>query len=159
MRARELGPSVEQRQRAFDLRRPDEADRARAAARVRFSAISFESVRATSRIVAQPLALSLAPGRGMIEMTAEDDLLAPPRVGAGDRGGGDVVGARLLPGAHDRVQADRLARRAAAAASARARLERDHEREGRAVGANVSRCPQRTRFSSSPHQAVRWFCA
>ena len=40
------------------------------------SAMSFAIVRATSRIVAQPLALSFAPGTLMIEVAAQHDLLA-----------------------------------------------------------------------------------
>ncbi len=60
-------------------------------------------------MVAQPLALSLAPGRGMVEMAAEDDLLPGRRPGSGDGRGDHVVVTGVLPGAHHGVQADRLA--------------------------------------------------
>ena len=102
------------------------------------------------------VALSLAPGDGMVEVAGEDDLLvAPP---PGDDRGRDQIGARAPAGVDLGPQPHRLAAAQPLLPAARAG-RRDHEGEGRVRRRRSSRWPQRTRLSSSPHQAVRWFCA
>jgi len=53
---------IQQRHGSFNFRRKDKPDRPRWGPHL-LSLISFCSVRATSKIVAHPLALSFAPGR------------------------------------------------------------------------------------------------
>ena len=125
---RDLGTVVQQRQRALDLGREDEAQGAR---RPRQAAVGdqrrerprhFQDGGATAGVVvgARPR---------VVEVAGEDQLLlASRRVGAGEGRGDHVVGAVVLPGAHSGVQANRLAAREPRLQLAR-RAERDHERE------------------------------
>ena len=93
----------------------------RAGAGIAPSRISLASVRATSRIVAQPLALSFAPGRGWSRWQLKTiSSLAPLRIGARDGRRRDVVGARMLARLARPRAADRLAAARAAPGTARA---------------------------------------
>ena len=157
MRLRELRLAVQQRQRAFDFRRPDKADRA---CRPReFSVVDqllqrarhFQNRHAAAGVVVRA-------GPLVIQMATERDLFVFKfRIGAGNRRGHDLQVPGMLPGLYDRMQLD-LVRPSPAFAHARAVFSETMNPKV-LFGENVSRCPQRIRFSSSPHHAVFWFCA
>ena len=94
---RELGPAVEQRQRALDLGRPDEAERARAARARRPSAISFDERARDLQDRGAAAGVVVGARARMVEVAAEDDLLAATR--ADRRPGSSRSGCRRRPGA------------------------------------------------------------
>lgn len=126
---RQLRLGVQQRQRPFNLRRPDEADRA---AR-RPEALLVDELAERARDLEDRRAAAgvvVRPRPRVIEVATEDDLLARDGgIGAGDRGRGDVVEAGLHLRADDGMKANALSVREARLQRARV-AEGDHEGEG-----------------------------
>ena len=125
---RELRLGVQQRQRAFDFRRPDEANRTR-----RLGEFSFDDqfLQRASNLQNRHAAAGVVVRAGtlVIEVAAEGNLLVVElRIGAGNRRGHHFGVAGMLPGFYDRVQLDLLAVTEPFAQHPR-RLQRNHEAE------------------------------
>ena len=123
----ELGPRVQQRDRAFDLARPEEADRTQ---RLRQFARGDQRLEGARDLKDSSAAAGIVVGTGvgMVEVAGIDDFVAP--IAARNDCGWNAIFARLAPGDDLGAQMHRLAALHPRLPGVRLR-RRDHEGEGR----------------------------